>query len=93
MKTYLTNAIGMSSDLNIQLNELDEMEYEAVLLASDGFYELPTFEQYVKLLIIDADLTKTATTLQTTLPNEITDDASFAVLRFVAANNFDLKTI
>ena len=93
MKTYLTRAIGMTSELSLQTMEFHESVYDALLLASDGFYELPAFERYASWLIAEPDMSQISQNIQRVLPDEISDDASFAVIRFVPLLNTDLRSI
>lgn len=92
MMNALTKAMGQSG-IEITVTEILADEFEAVVLASDGFYGLLGFENYVGRLLTEVDMSKTAQEIQSVITTEINDDASFAILRFPATNNLNLKEI
>jgi serine/threonine protein phosphatase PrpC len=91
--TFLTNAIGFSSEINVSLKELSLNEYDALILASDGFYGLYDFDEYAIKLSFAAQLEKTTLIIQSEILSEITDDASFAVIRLPNKERIDLKSL
>lgn len=88
----LTKAMGQPT-LEVSLTELPFDEYEALVLASDGFYGLTKFENYLKELIQREDMDRMAIEIQETVLSEITDDASFAIIRIPNDIKIDLRSI
>ncbi len=91
--SVLTKAIGRSYTIDTNSKLLDSKDYEALLLASDGFYQSPGFEQYAMLLAKSWDLTKASRCLENTILSEILDDASFAFLRLPPVRPINLREI
>ena len=71
---------------------MSAIDYSALALASDGFYDLSGFNNYVNLLTNTADMQKEAAQLQTQIISEIRDDASIAVIRLPGKKDFDLRS-
>lgn len=92
MKSYITKAIGQAN-LIIEVQEMFTDDYDAFILASDVFYSLFRFEDYSRKLIQEGDIKKTTSMLQEQLLSEITDDASFAILRLTNLKPIHLKEI
>ena len=93
MLSSLTKAIGHSFNLEIEIKEISEITFEALILASDGFYNLDGFEQYASTLANAADMKRAALQIQTTIVAEIKDDASFAIIRLSHQSQIDLRKI
>ena len=92
MHSTLTKAIGQVSGLKVNIHEMSAIDYSALALASDGFYDLSGFNNYVTLLTNTADMQKEAEQLQTQITSEIRDDASIAVIRLPGKKDFDLRS-
>lgn len=92
MLSALTKAIGQDSDFQITVNEIAVTEYKAIVLASDGFYDLTGFNHYASELAASANIEKKATDIQLEIVSQIRDDASIAVIRLPGKKNFDLRS-
>lgn len=93
MLSGLTKAIGDSENLEVVLEKIPVSEYEILLLASDGFYNLLNFFPYASLLANTTDINNEALKIQSLIISEIKDDASFAVFRLPYNETINLRAI
>jgi protein phosphatase len=92
MKSMLSRAIGMTG-LNVEVEEMSSEGYNAFVLASDGYYSLSNFEIYTNRIIQESDMAKAAARVKDQIQREITDDASFAILRPAMTAALDLREL
>lgn len=92
MVSALSRAIGYSDGLNVQVNELSALEFDAFLLCSDGYYGLAAFESKALQVYCSANPERMLIQVQKDIADEVTDDASMTLLAF-AHNKADLDEL
>jgi serine/threonine protein phosphatase PrpC len=91
MESFITKAIGHINASDVKIQESSSADFEALILSSDGFYKLPRFKTYAFSLVTATDMQSKALEIQSRMLSEITDDASFAGIRFSRGNAIDLR--
>lgn len=87
----LSKAIGQNNSLNIEVYEIQDTEYSAYALASDGFYRLTNFKNYATALALSGNMKEEALQQQSDIASMIDDDASLAVIRLPATARINLR--
>ena len=91
-KSMLSNAIGQSQYLEVATKEIPFEEFEAIILASDGFYGLYDFDEYATAIAQSADMKKLVLKIHENIADEINDDASFSAFRLPNKEVIDFKS-
>lgn len=93
MKNILTKALGRTLQLDVILGEINPAEFDAFILASDGFYELNNFDLYARNLIRVSNMNDEALKIQRDFMSDIRDDASFSIIRFPNQKVINLRNL